>query len=254
MLMDDPRSVVTLPRAIGTGIHWLGGCIEAEFSGRTVHTHVSCFTVQGSSKVLMVDTGHPKDWAEIDAHLDEVLGSRGVDYIFPTHAELPHAGNLPRLFEKYPASLAIGDVRDYHLYYPEHESRFEPRLLGDTIDLGGRRFHILTAVIRDLPSTYWGFDDLDGLLFVSDGYSYTHEHEAGQCALLAEELPHLPTPKQARFINERALYWTRFRNMNPYLSALEDLRKDLGVRMIAPAHGGVIADPARVLPALESGY
>lgn len=244
----------TLPREIEQGVFWLGGCVIVELQEQVLHNHVSAFLLVGTNKSLLVDTGHPKDWSEITKALDQILNGAQLDYIFPTHSEMPHAGNLPRLLAKYPHSMAVGDMHDYHLYYPEFVHRMRHCESGETIELGGREVHLLEAIIRDMPTTLWAFDDKSKTLFVSDGYSYTHEHGAGECALLAEERTELPKSEEIRVINERALYWTRYRNMRPYFKRLEGLRVKQGVRLIAPAHGNVIMDPGRVLPHLEASY
>jgi len=250
MAMQAP----TFPREIAPGVHWLGGCLVPEIDGRKYHNHVSAYLIIGEDQTLLVDTGHPKDWEAVAAGIDEVLQSRPLDFVFPTHSEMPHAGNLTRLLNRYPETVVVGDIRDYHFYYPGCEDRLRACAIGDSLDLGGRRFSIVKPVIVDLPSTQWGFDDGARVLFVSDGYAYSHEHEAGQCALTAEELPELPTPEQTRHINDKALYWTRFRDMAPLFDRLAELRVELDARVIAPAHGSVITKPEVILPALESGY
>jgi flavorubredoxin len=246
--------VAELPREITDGVYLLGGCLVAGEAEGRYHNHVSAYLVVGDDRTLLVDTGHPKDWDAVSEALDQVLGARPLDYVFPTHNEMPHAGNLPRLAAKYPEAEVCGPTGDYHFYYPEYEDRLRSRGPGDALDLGGRVFRFVEAVILDLPSTVWGFDEKSRVLFVSDGYSYSHEHEAGQCALTAEELPHLPTAEQTRHINEKALYWTKFRDMTPFFDRLAEVRDELRVAVIAPAHGNVITDTDRIVPALESGY
>lgn len=252
--MSSPADLPVLPRTIAHGVTWLGGCLEVVFEGENHHCHVSTYLVVGEHKALLVDTGHPKDWEQLERDLDEILGARPLDYIFPTHPEMPHAGNIPRLLAKHPDAVIIGDTRDYHLYYPEFEAQLKAMKPGESVDLGGRSFVVAEAIIKDLPNTVWGFDSGEDVLFVSDGYSFIHEHGVGQCALLAEEMPNLPSAKETRFINERALYWTQYHPMDPYFDRLDALRQELGVRIIAPAHGNVISRLEMILPALESGY
>lgn len=243
--------VPTQPREIADGTYWIGGCIVGLVAGMTHHTGVSAYVVVGDTKSVLVDTGHPKNWREIETGLREVLGDRPLDYVFPTHQELPHAGNLARLARTYPDALVVGDLRDYHLAYPDLVDRFRPCSVGESIDLGGRRFHFVDAVIHDLPTTLWAFDDGGRTLFVSDGYAYQHEHTSGQCAMLAEELPAPPTPEQGKFITRGALYWTRYVPMDPILRKVHEMTSTLGARIIAPAHGNVIADPNRTLGVLD---
>ncbi|BAS14170.1 anaerobic nitric oxide reductase [Arthrobacter sp. Hiyo8] len=105
-------------RWLADGTYWLGGCLSANAQGQEVHYHVSSYLVVGSKATLLVDTGDPAHRALLLAQLELVLGERPLDYVFPTHPEIPHAGNLPALLDKYPGALVVGDVRDYHLHFP----------------------------------------------------------------------------------------------------------------------------------------
>ena len=77
------------------------------------------------------------------------------------------------------------------------------------IDLGGRTIEIIPGVVHDLPNTLWGYELPHRILFVSDGYPYTHQHEAGQCAMTSEELPATPLAEDTGPVIEGALGWTR---------------------------------------------
>ena len=111
-----------LPRRIAPSCLWTGGCIPSSVHG--MHAHYSMFVVRGSERTLLVDTGHPLHRAEVEADVERFLEGRPVDYVFPTHGELPHGGLLERWLHKYPGALAVGDLRDYHLYYPDLVARF----------------------------------------------------------------------------------------------------------------------------------
>lgn len=240
-----------LPREIAAGVHWLGGCIKATILGVVHHTHVSVFLVVGSDKTALIDTGHPHNWDEVESALDQLLGDRPLDYVLPTHQEFPHAGNFGRLATKYPESIFCGNMYDYHLAYPGLRDRMCSYEVGESIDLGNRQVTFEEAIIRDLPTTLWMFDDLTKTLFVSDGYAYQHEHTSGQCALTAEELPAPPTAEQGRFITRGSLYWTRFVEMDPILAHMHVRQEELDARVIAPAHGNVITEPERMLKVLD---
>src|SRR5680860_1207523 len=137
----------TFPREIVDGVHWLGGCLVPEVGGHKFHNHISAYLIKGDEKTLFFDTGHPAHWQAVERDLDVALGGRPLDYIVPSHSEMPHSGNLPRLLDKYPTSLVHGEVRDYHLYYPGCEDRLVPGRPGDELDLGGRRFRLLRAIM-----------------------------------------------------------------------------------------------------------
>jgi hypothetical protein len=180
---------------------------------------------------------------------------RTLDYVFPTHPELPHAGNLPQLLARYPAAQVVGDVGDYHVHYPEYADRLVPMQAGDRLDLGGRELEAIPAYVHDLVNTLWAYDTGAGVLCVSDGFSYIHDlpvssvleddepgHLPGQCRLLSEEMPVAPTVDQAAYGTGRALYWTRFVDVTTTVQQIEQLLADRPTNLIAPAHGNVISD------------
>lgn len=252
-------------REIADGVHWIGGCFVAATPAGGVHYHVSTYLVIGEERTALVDTGDPAHWDEISRQLDGLLGERPLDVVVPTHPELPHAGNLPALAEKYPALEVHGEVRDYHLHYPQLASRLVSRPAGDRIDLGGRALELVPALILDLPNSLWAYDTAAEVLFVSDGVSYIHDlpeegtaaadgdddppptHLPGQCRLLSGEMPGGPTVEQAAYGTGRALYWTRFVDVAGTFDELERLLARRPARLLAPAHGNVVSDVTAML-------
>jgi hypothetical protein len=242
-------------REIAAGVYWLGGCMEAKASDGAVHYHVSAYLVVGSEKSVLVDTGDPRHWDSVAEQLDKALDGRTLDYVFPTHPELPHAGNLPQLLARYPAAQVVGDVGDYHVHYPEYAGRLVPMQAGDRLDLGGRELAAIPAYVHDLVNTLWAYDTGAGVLCVSGGFSYIHDlpvsseldddepsHRPGQCRLLSGEMPVAPTVDQAAYGTGRALYWTRFVDVTTTFQQTEQLLADRPTNLIAPAHGNVISD------------
>lgn len=258
------NAVPRRPREIAPGIFWLGGCTETKaFVTQVVHVHSSTYLVRGGLQALMVDTGNPRDWRVISADLDKLLAGRQLDWLAPTHPELAHCGNLRRLLLKYPGAQVVGDIRDYHLYYPEFIHRFVPLSVGDEVDLGGGyRIVLLEALIKDLPNTQWVYEPSQGVMFVSDGFSYTHHppvddepvHLPSECAMLSSELPAIPSVEQAAFLTRAALYWTRFVDVSLDFERFEQLLTRYPARMIAPAHGSVIVDIDQVMPVIREAH
>lgn len=240
-------------RPIADGVFWIGGCLSAFGHGEEVHYHVNAYLVVGE-RTALIDTGDPAHRDVVVAQLDGALGGRPLDYIVPTHPEIPHAGNLPALMERHPHALIVGETRDYHLHFPEFADRLRPVGPGAALDLGGRELVLMPAHIRDLENTTWAWDSGAGVLFVSDGFSYIHDipspdeeedepvHRPGQCRLFSGEMPEPPTVEQAAYGTGRALYWTKFVDVSDAFSAIENLLDEHPTRFIGPAHGNVIDD------------
>lgn len=241
-------------REIAPAIFWLDNCSSSSASaaaGQAMHLHFSSYLVRGASKALLYDTTHAPYWGRLEADLEALLGGRPLDYIVCSHTELPHSGNVGRLLEKYPEALLLGDVRDYHLYHPAYASRFEERRPGDDLDLGGgHRFVFQEAVLRDLPNTIWGWEQKGQVMFTSDGFLYPHHqaavdagepvHAVGECSMLSNELPSLPSVEVTAFNVLAAMYWTRFQSIDAAFERFLDLLERYPTRVVAPAHGNVI--------------
>lgn len=248
-------SRVKLPRILAEGVHWLGDCF-VEFEGEWLHMYHSVFLINGERASLIVDTGPPQDWGVINQQLDALMekGLAPVRYLFPTHSEVPHCSNLPRLLDKYPESVVLADWRDYHLFFPDYIDRLRETRPGDSIDLGRREFVVLPSVVKDLVTTLWGYDTGAQVLFPADGFAYVHHHSAGECGKTAEELPELPIPEFMAVFQHSALYWTRFTTMNRYVEELRALLNKYPCKVIAPGHGSPIMDPAKTMPRIEAGF
>lgn len=245
-----------LPRELAPGVFWLGDCVEQMHRGRVLHGYNSTYLVAGERSSLLVEAGHPQDLPVIEQQLDDLLsaGLPPLSHIFPTHQETPHASGVGRLFERYPDAIACGDSRDYHLIFPGSEHRFQPLPIGESIDLGGTEFVAIEPVIFDLTSTRWGFDTRRKVLFPADGFAYSHYHEDGHCGMTAEEAPSLDLEEMTALFAEFALYWTRFRNLEPFIERLDDLVfQQLRVELVAPTHGLPISDLAATMPRIRDG-
>jgi flavorubredoxin len=239
------------PREIAHGVHWLSYCLDLEYRANVLHNQTGAYLIVGDRKTLLVDTGRPGDWEFINGCIEEVLGDRPIDFLAPTHPEIPHCGNLARLCEKYSDALVIGDTRDYHLFYPEYSSRIREIGKHEPIDLGGALFVFVEPILRDLTNTQWGYESRSQVLFVSDGFACLHHpasaeldgegvHRPTECALLASELSETPEPYQAARITEVALQWSKYRPAADLLTSMRSLLGRYPTRLIAPAHGNVI--------------
>ena len=260
------RELRRLPREIAPGVWWVGGCLESAAFDEPVHFHTSAYLIVGADRSLLYDTAPPSMWGDMDRDLDRILGGRPLDYVVPSHPEIPHAGNLHRLMDKYPDMIVTGDLRDYHLYYPDYENRLKPVPHGTTIELGGGyRFTLLDAIIEDLPNTVWAYEHKRQVLFPVDALGYGHLpqkaefpdeplHRAGECALLSSELRASPDLKLATHLTQSSLFWSRYVEITPYLERMAELLQKYPTRLIAPAHGSVIDDLDVIMPVMREAH
>lgn len=258
MSVGEPIETVGagLPRQLTPGTVWLGDCLITPLPDGTLeHSFSSAYLVSGDRASLLVDTGHPKDWAVIEQQLNGLLTDRPpLEWIFPTHPEVTHSGNLGRLLATFPDARVCGDVRDYQLLFPAHADRLVPMVIGDEIDLGGRRIVLVEAVFRDLVSTQWAYDPRDRVLYSGDGLGFGHYHRAGQCGMLAEEVPDIPIPELTGIFAEYALYWTRLKDVEPFIDRLDAMMQvDYPVDVVASSHGNPVTDLAQTMPKIREG-
>ena len=239
-----------LPRAITEDCLWTGRCLPSSVTD--MHAHYSLYLLKGRDRTLLIDTGHPIHWAEIRADVARFLDGRRIDYIFPTHSELPHSGLLERWMRDFPEAVAVGDMRDYGLYHPQLAHRFRQVAPGDSLDLGDRRFLFLPPVWRDLPDTLWGFDTKDRILFLSDACAYFHGHVPGECDHFSSEIPP-PDIAMMQDFNDKALHWPRFIDSRPSFPEMDELMARLRPRLLAGAHGCVVDTPEETLPLFKQG-
>lgn len=234
-----------LPREIGPGLYWLGGCSDSSAwptrKGATTHEHLSFFLVVGSEKTLLVDTGHYAQWDGIQRQLAECLGDRTLDYVFPTHQEIPHAGNLSRLLSRYPRAVAVGDIREYQLYFPEIDrDRLWHKRNGESVSLGDTEFVFLEPVWFDLTGTMWGYETRSQTLFTADGLGYLHDHAPDVCGLFPAEIP--PTsPRQGVRRFSLPFVGMRYHRTGPGVRKYREMTSERPVRTLCSAHGAPLS-------------
>jgi flavorubredoxin len=245
-----------LPRQLADGLFWLGDCQLVPLpDGSIEHSYSSTFLICGDDRSMLVDTGHPKDWPVVESQLDPLLADAPpLEWIFPTHPEVTHSGNLGRWLHKFPDAKMCGEARDYHLVFPKYADRMVAVEVGDEIDLGNRPIVFVDAVFRDLVSSIWAYDTRGKALFSGDGLGYGHYHAAEQCGRLAEETPDLEIGDLVGIFLEYALYWTRLKDVTPYLDRLDRLMEvEYPVEIICGAHGAPVMSPSTTMPKIRKG-
>lgn len=245
-----------LPRLVLPDLAWVGGCSSSDgWPGRSEvrpigHEPCVSFVILGSEKTLMLDTGHFGHWWSLEGQLDAMLQGRTLDYVFLSHQEIPHTGNLGRLFKKYPGLVAIGDVRDYHLFHPEIPlDRLRMLHHGEKVSLGDRDIVMLDAIWKDLTGTMWAYDTKRKLIYTADGFGFVHTHEENLCGLMFHEMSQ---DQWTACAGRPALpfFGMRARDQKLRVAAFRNLMKRYPIEIITSGHCGPIMGP-RLQPTIE---
>jgi len=251
-----------LPRMVLPDLAWLGGCTDsrgAPLRDNSVerpltemnHGHCVSYVILGSEKTVMIDPGHFGLWWSMDSQLDQVLKGRPLDYIFVSHQEIPHTGNLGRLMAKYPQSIAIGDVRDYQLFHPEVAlSRFKQMKHGESVELGDRQIVILDAIWKDLSGTTYAYDTKLKLIYTADCFEFSHRAEPNTCGMMLHEMSDEVIDTFTESATAGPIFGGRFRNQKIRVEAFRNLMKKYPIEIITSGHYGPLMGKA-LKPAME---
>jgi flavorubredoxin len=252
-----------LPRMVLPDLWWVGGCTDPRGAplrnpaapqrpmNELNHGHCVAYVILGSKKTIMVDPGHFGLWYTIDGQLDKVLGDRPLDYIYVSHQEIPHTGNLGRLMAKYPESIAIGDVRDYHLFHPEVElRRLRHMTHGEGVDLGDRQFLLLDAIWKDLSGTMYGYDTKLKLIYTPDVFEFSHHAEPDVCGTMLHEMSDADIEKVTGGASAGPIFGGRARDQKARVAAFRNLMAKYPIEIITSGHYGPIMGKA-LKPAME---
>ena len=232
-----------LPRLVLPDLAWLGGCSNSAgwpgpASRRRPITHEPCvaYLILGAQKTVMLDTGHFAHWHSLEGQIEQMLQGRRLDYVFVSHQEIPHTGNLGRLLGKYPQAKAVGDVRDYHLFHPEVAlERLVPMRHGEALDIGDRQIVFLDALWKDLDGTMWAYDTRLKMLFGADIFGYIHQDDENICGTMLHEM----SPELAERASERAalpFFGLRQRSQTSRVAAFRRLLERYPVDIITSGH------------------
>jgi flavorubredoxin len=241
-----------LPRLALPDLAWVGGCSaragrylpSGDGPPRAVgHEHCVSHLILGSEKTMLMDSGHYGHWWSLDSQLDAMLGGRQLDYVFLSHQEIPHTGNMGRLLAKYPNCIAVGDVSDYHLFHPEVElERIQFKKHEDRVGLGDREIVFLDAFWKDLSGTMWTYDTKLKLFFGGDLFGFIHMDVDNTCGTMfhemSEDMFQTNTDRHAM-----PFFGRNWRDQHQRVAAFRNLMKKYPIEIITSGHTGPIMGP-----------
>ncbi len=215
----------------------IGECVV----GRQVHEAVCVYVMTNRGQAILIDCGSHLHRQVVMEELTDVLDGAEPAYVFLTHSELPHSGNLQKIVDRWPDIQVI--TSSILLKYIEIApimplDQIIPIAPGERRGFAGRELRFVNALLKDQPGSQWIFDPQTGTMFTGDGFGYYHP--PGSCALFSDQLEG-GVPKE--YFSEyhrhafRFLRWTVPGKLN---AAIDQLLAEYRVEIIAPTHGNAI--------------
>jgi flavorubredoxin len=230
-------------RTLQPGVEWLGA---QDWNRRLFDaliplpdgTSYNAYLVRGETKTVLLDTADPSVRTEFMEQLSDIPR---IDAVVSHHAEPDHSGLLPDVLSRFPEAKVLCTPKARNLLMdllPIAGERIQTVQDGEVFDLGGRSLRMIHLPWSHWPETMGTFLVEDRLLFSCDLFG----------AHLATSS--LFAGSQARWLECAKLYYAQiFMPYAPFIRKNLDKVIALDPLRIAPSHGPVVDEPARILRA-----
>lgn len=163
--MDAPR-MMDPRRVVDTDTHSLTAWLPVPGFGMLP---VNAFVLEAEQPVL-IDTGLAALREPFMAALRDMLALRELRWIWITHADADHVGNLAAVLEEAPNARVVTTFLGMGKLGMQGLPLDRVHLLnpGQALDLGDRRLRAIAPPCFDAPETTAAFDEATGTLFSSD--------------------------------------------------------------------------------------
>ena len=241
---------IPLPQALGPDLHLLRLPTEPSPDDDGLVLPADAL-VWRDGEPLLVDTGGARSAASFWAQLEAVLDPVDLRWVFLSHDDADHTGNLATLLERCPAATVVttqllGRRLRASLELPLERCRWLND--GERADLGGRTVVALQPPAYDGPATRGLFDEATGTYWAADCFGVALPHPVADASQLDLDVWEHGTLAYHRLLAPWVLDVDRRR----WHRAVDRLRS-LAPRLILGAHGAPIRRPdvARALDLLD---
>ena len=201
-------------------------------------TTYNAYLIIGSKKKALIDTVNPGFEKELEDKIAQLVNPTDIDYVIMNHAEPDHAGSIPHIMALNAKAKLVTTAKGAkmaQIFYKVPEERIVAVRDGETLDLGGKTLQFIEAPMLHWPETMFTYLTENKILFPCDFFG---SHVAK--GLYDDEIEELLVFAQ-RYYGEIMM---PFNIMGQ--KALEKI-KDLPIDVIAPSHGPIHRNPARIL-------
>ncbi len=126
-------------------------------------------------KNVLIDTVDRRKTEEWLANVEEVLDGEPLDYLIIQHLEPDHSGSIDAILTAHPEATVVSSVKAWSMMPNFEMTPIAPEKQlavkeGDTLDLGTRGLHFVSAPMVHWPEVIVTYDDKDKILFAADGF------------------------------------------------------------------------------------
>jgi flavorubredoxin len=123
-------------------------------------------------KIALVDTVERSFIDEYLNNIEEIIGSKPVDYLIINHMEPDHSGALKALVQKYPNIILVGNKKTFGFVESYYMTPENVLLVHDdhVLDLGKLKIQFQTIPMVHWPETMVAFEETNKILFSGDAF------------------------------------------------------------------------------------
>jgi len=240
---------------IADGVYWVG-VLDWDirtYHGYTLHgTTYNAYLIFGEDHIALVDNTYPGTAAQMWARIHDAFEKEGrpfaLDVIIENHIERDHSGALVELHRTFPdapiycTGVAVKGLKNH---YPALESApFRVVKTGAEVALGGKTCTFLEAPLLHWPDSMFTFLNEEGVLLSNDAF--------GQHLCCAQRFDS-DIEEYVLMDAAQKFYANLITPLSPLVLRKIDEVKKLGllekIRMIAPSHGQIWTNPAKIVEA-----
>lgn len=234
----EPETPIHLPPLeIAPGTFVVRSAVRA--FGAPLTVNVNSLVIHGAEPVV-VDTGISADRAAWLADVTSLVDCGQVRWVFLSHDDEDHTGNLAALLERCPNAVlvttwAATERMSGRFFAPPERVRWVHD--GESFDVGDRALRALRPPVYDSPTTRALFDPATGVLWAADAFATPMPSEP------VDRVDQLPAPVWteglAMFHHHALCPWVRMVEREAYRREVERFRA-LGPSVIAGCHTPLI--------------
>lgn len=163
-MMPDPTKVET--HKVTDDVYALRAWMPTPFGALAV----TSFVIKGPEPII-IDTHMPIARASVLDHMWKLVEPKDVRWVFLTHDDRDHSGNLVPVLEQCPNARFATNMLSMARMSEEFMlpmNRVRLIQAGESLEASGRRFSVVRPPVYDAPGTVALFDASSGVLFSSD--------------------------------------------------------------------------------------